>query len=74
MMKSYLNGATAVLRGFASWISDLARPMPTDAQVVPILVSACEPRIRPRDHLNDQREFAVPRDRWAPGLSLDNFS
>jgi hypothetical protein len=74
MMKSTLDGATAVLRGFASWFSGHADSTLPDARVVPTLVSACEPRIRPRDHLNDEREFAVPRDRWAPGLSLDNFS
>lgn len=70
-MKSSLNGATAVLRGFASWIAGRSGPEP---RVVPISVSACNPRIRPRDYLHDEREFAVPRDRWSPGLSLDNFS
>jgi hypothetical protein len=73
-MKSSLNGATAVLRGFASWIAGHAGPIPSEPRVVPISVSACNPRIRPRDYLHDEREFAVPCDRWSPGLSLDNFS
>jgi hypothetical protein len=73
-MKSSLSSATAVLRDFAGWISSRGAEDFSEAPGVPFVVSACGYRAPAQDtEPEDTREFAVPRDRWAPGLSLDNF-
>jgi len=76
MKKSSLGSAAAVLRDLADWLSRRGSG-DYDATKVPYVVSACGYRFEPaqdEDNAIDTRPFAVPRDRWAPGPSLDNFS
>lgn len=74
-MKSSLNSATAVLRGFAGWISGRTGDELSDVDHVPFVVSACGYRARAEEtSMEDASEFDARRDRWPPGLSLDNFS
>ena len=71
-MKSSLNSATAVLRGFADWFSGRGDEALPEDSGIPF---ECGYGAAPQDtQPNDARELAVPRDGWAPGLSLDNFS
>ena len=74
-MKSSLNSATAVLRGFAGWISGRDGDELSDVDHVPFVVSACGYRAQDGESSVDgSGEFDARRDRWPPGLILDNFS
>jgi hypothetical protein len=76
-MKSSLSSATAVLRGFAGWFSSRGGEALSgfDDEAIPNVVWACGREISPEaPEPDDRRQFAVRRERWSPGLSLDNFS
>ena len=74
-MKSSLNSATAVLRDFAGWISGRSGDELSDVDHVPFVVSACGYRAQDGESsVDNSGEFDARRDRWPPGLSLDNFS
>lgn len=76
-MKSSLNSATAVLRGFAGWFSTRGGEALSgiDDDANPNVVWACGREISPEGlEPDDRRQFAARRERWSPGLSLDNFS
>ena len=76
-MKSSLSSATAVLRGFAGWFSNRGGEALSgiDDDATPNVVWACGREISPEgSESHDRRQFAARRERWAPGLSLDNFS
>jgi hypothetical protein len=72
-MKSSLNSATAVLRGFAGWIAGRTGDELSDVDHVPFVVSACGYRATAEES-EDAPDVDARHDRWPPGLSLDNFS
>jgi hypothetical protein len=74
-MKSSFNSATAVLKGFAGWVSGRTSNQVYDEPHVPFVVSACGYQSRHEgDSAEKPGQFDTLRDRWPPGLSLDNFS
>ncbi len=74
-MKSSLTYTTAAaLRGFAGWFSGRAGDELADAEHIPFVVSACGYRTEESEVRPGASEFGERRDRWHPGLSLDNFS
>jgi hypothetical protein len=71
-MKSSLTYTTAAaLRGFAGWFSGPVDTAMPDVDHVPFVVSACGYHSR---DIDADEEIGQRRDRWLPGLSLDNFS
>ncbi len=75
-MKSSFTSATAILRGFAGWVSGrTSSQMYDDAPRVPFVVSACGYQSRDEgDSVEKTGQFDALRDRWPPGLNVDNFS
>lgn len=74
-MKSSLTCTTAAaLRGFAGWFSGRANGAMPDVDHIPFVVSACGYRAPAEQAAADASEFGERRDRWLPGLSLDNYS
>lgn len=73
MMKRSLNGANSVFGSFADWLGGMASISLVDDDGLQLAACGhCEaPR---RVDGNDSREVMVRPNRWAPGLSLDNFS
>lgn len=75
MMKSSFSSATAILKGFAGWVSSRNSDDGDDEHHVPFVVSACGYQSRREgDTAENPGQFDTLRDRWPPGLSLDNFS
>lgn len=73
-MKSTFGSATAVLRGFAGWVSGRTSIQITD-EVRPFIVSACGYQSRDEgDSVEKAGRFDASRDRWSPGINHDNFS
>lgn len=74
-MKSSLTSASAVLKGFAGWVTRRRSEARADLGTpeTPEVVWACGQRI-PLEELDTRREFATQQDRWPLGPSVDNFS
>ncbi|HVJ77808.1 MAG TPA: hypothetical protein VM620_08240 [Hyphomicrobium sp.] len=81
-MKSSLKSATLTLKGFAGWISKRREwalsnvddaPEPNAVRVCGRCATVVEAEMADRD-AGDDRRASAPRDRWSPGLSMDNFS
>jgi hypothetical protein len=74
-MKRSFTSATAVLQGFAGWVSGRTSSQIYDEDHVPFVVSACGYQSRnEEDSVEQTGRFDASRNRWPPGLSLDNFS
>lgn len=76
-MKSSLTSASAVLKGFAGWVTRRRSEARADVETpeTPEVVWACGQRIPLEDgELDTRREFAAQQDRWPLGPSVDNFS
>jgi hypothetical protein len=81
-MKSSLKCGTVSLRGFAGWSSKRREwalpnvddaPEPNAVRVCGRYATVVEAEMADRD-AGDRRRTSAPRDRWSPGLSMDNFS
>jgi hypothetical protein len=81
-MKSSLKSATSTLKGFAGWISKRREgvlsnvddaPSTNAVRVCGRCATVVEAELADQD-ADDRRRVSAPRDRWSPGLSMDNFS
>ncbi|RUP08105.1 MAG: hypothetical protein EKK38_16325 [Hyphomicrobium sp.] len=74
-MKRSFSSATAILRGFAGWVSGRTSNQIYDEAHVPFVVSACGYQSRDEgDSVEKTGRSDALRDRWPPGLNVDNFS
>jgi len=81
-MKSSLKSATSTLRGFAGWISKrrgdaLSSTEDTESPAAVRICGRCATAVEAElaDQVADGRgRGSETRDRWSPGLSMDNFS
>jgi hypothetical protein len=74
-MKSSFTYTTATaLRGFAGWIAGRGGEALPEVEHVPFVVSVCGYRAAESEAPAEFSETGERRNRWAPGLSLDNFS
>jgi hypothetical protein len=69
-MRSSFSSAATAFKGFAGWISGRRDGDLTD-DGAPNVFSACGAPERPHDA---PAEFSGHKERWSPGLSVDNFS
>jgi len=68
-MKSSSSGATAVFRDFAGWFAAGSEILLPDAERVPFVSSA-----RGCQWAQPGSDLDMSRNRWVPGVRLDNFS
>jgi hypothetical protein len=76
-MKGSLTSASAVLKGFAGWVTRRRSEARADVETPETqeVVWACGQRIPLEgSELDTRREFATQQDRWPLGPGVDNFS